>query len=1222
MPDPRHILEDDALDFVLKGNRPDQHESTSAAQDEQSATIRGDLARVNLPDIFQTITMSQMQGTLRVQGSQEPTYVHFAGGKIRVLPPNDLQTRRLGYRLLASGLMDAKTIRAAFIRHKREGGDLSEILGQDGRVERVQLQAMRLALEEDFLLELFTLRRGQFAFFKDDYPAAGLEERFKQSVEFETDQVLLEIARRSDEWNFIITKIGDLDEIFVRTGRAEPPGEGDVVDDLFAQIDGKRSLRDIAGGMLDSLFEVSKAAGSLLDLDAIEKAPTQHILVNARSAQAAGNARQAISLLTLLRDNREPTLSEQEEMAELLVAVGDARAGAEVLAAGAGQTEDPQKRLEILQRAKQLDTLNRVVLEMLISTLREFEDGTLDPSFREAALHLIEVYGDGNEFDGALALIAELEGTQPNDLALTARKARILLRMDRKAEAFAQLSELAKVFRQKKDVENLTRTLEQILKLDASDSKTRSELKSLLESKGIRRARQLAILLGCVLLLRVTWGMASGYWREKSGRQRLAEATQLFRDGQVDSSRQIAQEITQEMADTTIATEAWDLLGRIKAQRENEERSKRQAELTALLSSIKAAVEQINKGEYARALKTYADLLAQNVSSLDNVKRIKQSAQTRFLALAQVWREEIDAGESTAIPPVHTATTPELRADLQKKLTANFKDERIHAAEQFKRVLTQQPELRKNDMLPPKLLETLDRYMEVGDSFRERRRHLAGLIAEDEQKARLDPLFIAARKAEDDRDFRQAFLHYSKLTEEYKGDVATLAVFRDKRDLYENVLRELDLLSAATERGDHAEALRRYLLLKEVHPQLPIDAQARLPLRIDSDPTGAAILDGDKVVGQTPFLLSYKPNQELKLSLQLEGYETVVIDASHGREGRFHAVMGMKPARVQKLGGSLTHEPRYVGEGDLLIITDRSATLWGLAVAEGKVRFQRTFRTVSGDLGLPLVVGDRIVLPAREGKVHGLDVATGDPRWSLDVGGVILPQGVGGIGEAWLTREDGQIAVIKTTVGTVERTIHPLGRTRHAPIRDELGRMFCVDLDGKAIALQRGDKLWERTVPQAGWVGPAASERSVLLPTQDGCIIAMAKDTGNQIWKLPLDDGDSVHQPLLVDGARVFAATVRKLLVEIDLAKGEIKRRVALPDVPSAAPALIDGIIFVPVTGRGAIALRTSDLTYHCSIAPGMTSESRVVTAGPDYFVFAATSGNLLFFSRRLLHSR
>ena len=79
-------------------------------------------------------------------------------------------------------------------------------------------------------------------------------------------------------------------------------------------------------------------------------------------------------------------------------------------------------------------------------------------------------------------------------------------------------------------------------------------------------------------------------------------------------------------------------------QRPAEERSKRQSELTALLTSIKAAVEQINKGEYARALKTYAELLAKNVNSLDNVKRIKQSAHTRFLALAQVWREEIDAG--------------------------------------------------------------------------------------------------------------------------------------------------------------------------------------------------------------------------------------------------------------------------------------------------------------------------------------------------------------------------------------------------------------------------------------------------------------------------------------------------------------------------------------------------------------------------------------------------
>ena len=213
----RNILEDEALDFVFKGKQV----SSSPGQDELVATIRGDLEHVNLPDIFQTLTMSQMIGTLRIQSGWDPTYVHFCDGKIRILPPEDVFARRLGHRLLSSGLMESKNIRAAFLKHKKTGLDILAAIEESGNVEKVQLDAIRIALEEDFLLELFTLRRGAFAFFKESFPIQGLEERFELCVEFDADQVLLEIARRSDEWSQIIEQLGDLDEVYISNGKSD-----------------------------------------------------------------------------------------------------------------------------------------------------------------------------------------------------------------------------------------------------------------------------------------------------------------------------------------------------------------------------------------------------------------------------------------------------------------------------------------------------------------------------------------------------------------------------------------------------------------------------------------------------------------------------------------------------------------------------------------------------------------------------------------------------------------------------------------------------------------------------------------------------------------------------------------------------------------------------------------------------------------------------------------
>ena len=284
-------LQDEELDFLLmdkEGSGPDTSEgqkdpesleNESAPPGELKPTLHGDLAQVNLPDIFQSLVMSQMEGTLQVNSKWKVTYVHHEGGKLRILLPEEDWLKRIGYRLLSSGLVEGRDLKAALRRCHKEQVDLGQILIEDYGTDLEQFRAIRKALEEDAIFELFTQNRGNFAFYGDAYPDPDLERRFGTSPTFEASTILLEVARRSDEWTIILHELEDINEIMRPTEDAYKEGVqvDEVEENLLSHLDGTRSLSDIAGGMLYCLFDVMKAAQTLLRRSLIEKVPTEDL---------------------------------------------------------------------------------------------------------------------------------------------------------------------------------------------------------------------------------------------------------------------------------------------------------------------------------------------------------------------------------------------------------------------------------------------------------------------------------------------------------------------------------------------------------------------------------------------------------------------------------------------------------------------------------------------------------------------------------------------------------------------------------------------------------------------------------------------------------------------------------------------------------------------------------------------------------------------------------
>jgi tetratricopeptide (TPR) repeat protein len=224
--------------------------------------IEGSLADVGLADICQLLSLARKTGCLTITDRSNFGYVYFDKGRVvyaSVLNRPD----RLGDLLLKAGAVSGEALSRALEEQGREGEKrLGEILVDSGALSQEELEKWIVVQIEEAVFHLFTWNTGFFHFNPDERPSE--EQVFLVSLS--VDGLLMEGARRVDEWSQIEKKIPSLDLIF-RIGR-DPLSEGVSLsrtqERLLPLLDGSRTVRDLArdAGLVE--FETGKAVFELI----------------------------------------------------------------------------------------------------------------------------------------------------------------------------------------------------------------------------------------------------------------------------------------------------------------------------------------------------------------------------------------------------------------------------------------------------------------------------------------------------------------------------------------------------------------------------------------------------------------------------------------------------------------------------------------------------------------------------------------------------------------------------------------------------------------------------------------------------------------------------------------------------------------------------------------------------------------------------------------------
>ena len=224
--------------------------------------IKGSLKEASLPDVIQLLFLGRRTGCLALADRQNFGTIYFDEGQI-VYASIVNRRDRLGDILVRSGRITMELLQLAVDRQEGEREHkLGEILVEMGALPRADLeQYMRLQIEEA-VYYLFTWTSGTF-----NFEAGVRPEREDFLVRINPEFLLLEGARRVDEWSLIEKKIPAFDLIF----QVDPSHIGESAPTLSAEqrrlvtlLDGSRDVQQLVedSGLVE--FEVGKALYGLI----------------------------------------------------------------------------------------------------------------------------------------------------------------------------------------------------------------------------------------------------------------------------------------------------------------------------------------------------------------------------------------------------------------------------------------------------------------------------------------------------------------------------------------------------------------------------------------------------------------------------------------------------------------------------------------------------------------------------------------------------------------------------------------------------------------------------------------------------------------------------------------------------------------------------------------------------------------------------------------------
>jgi len=173
----------------------------------------------------------------------------------------------------------------------------------------------------------------------------------------------------------------------------------------------------------------------------------------------------------------------------------------------------------------------------------------------------------------------------------------------------------------------------------------------------------------------------------------------------------------------------------------------------------------------------------------------------------------------------------------------------------------------------------------------------------------------------------------------------------------------------------------------------------------------------------------------------------------------------------------------------------------------------------------PALLGDVVVVGANDGKVYGLDVATGEQQWAAPIGAAVRATPLVAGGLAYILCDAGWVHALNSEGDEAWRA----GVGPSTPTRDDWdgygsrpaerdGVVYAATASGVVAALDAatGAQVWRRELDKGVQADLALGDDVLHVSTMGGGHLALDLADGAEVWRAP-GGGEMTTSPLVVD---------------------------------------------------------------------------------------------------------
>ncbi|MBA3707501.1 MAG: DUF4388 domain-containing protein [Planctomycetes bacterium] len=398
----------------------------------------GNLRTLSLVEVFQTLNRIQATGILRLASPTGGRDLVFdQGAMIGVAFRSGEQKQALLRRLVLLGKID--TDAAASLSSTGAESQVVKALITKGWVSTDDITAANLDQAQDELASLCTWEYADFVF-EDAGPeqplANELLERYrKQPLQMAMSHILMEAARRLDDWNRLRALIPDPDAVFA------PTTDGQYGLDAMAKeypasavvplVDGVRSVADVVAASVATRLDVYQAIGEMLDRRLVIRQGDDELLAAADSLAQANDLPRAAHLFRHLLKTHPDDNALAAKLAATLDHLGDSSDAAASYAQLAVQhlaRQEGDQAFSCARRAVELSPDDTAMRLILVRCLMWAKDG---PAAVAELKVTTDLYLGSGQLEEARATCLKILAIQPDDEDSRRQLARIFSRVEK-----------------------------------------------------------------------------------------------------------------------------------------------------------------------------------------------------------------------------------------------------------------------------------------------------------------------------------------------------------------------------------------------------------------------------------------------------------------------------------------------------------------------------------------------------------------------------------------------------------------------------------------------------------------------------------------------------------------------------------------------------------------------------------------------------------------------